>query len=146
MWPFCSFLGIAFIGVFLWVWLFFLLLILFLGILFVIMNSFIHTIMYYYYFRKEINHKYNPWWAILLTLAQISQMVHCILLITNSFWVLCLMACGPTSGSRVTRVTVWILGPWWLHVLACTAPTCICSVPSFTSDTFPRKKSRMNKI
>jgi hypothetical protein len=39
---------------------------------FIVMNSLIHTFMYYYYFQKELG--YSPWWALPLTIGQISQM------------------------------------------------------------------------
>ncbi|KAL9658643.1 hypothetical protein ABK040_006179 [Willaertia magna] len=42
------------------------------GFCFIIMNSAIHTVMYFYYMLKEMG--YNPSWSIVLTIGQISQM------------------------------------------------------------------------
>lgn len=53
------------------------------GICFIVMNAFIHTFMYYYYFLKTLG--YNPWWDTILTIGQISQMVFGI--IFNGSWV-----------------------------------------------------------
>lgn len=52
------------------------------GFCFILMNSLIHTFMYYYYFLKELG--YNPSWALPLTLGQISQMFFGILF--NGVW------------------------------------------------------------
>jgi len=53
------------------------------GLLFSIVNSCVHSFMYWYYFQKERG--YDPIWAKPLTIGQIMQMVFGLLL--NIFWV-----------------------------------------------------------
>jgi elongation of very long chain fatty acids protein 6 len=43
------------------------------GVWFGMINGFVHTIMYFYYFLTELG--YRPSWAVVITVIQISQMV-----------------------------------------------------------------------
>eukprot|EP00211_Chloroparvula_japonica_P014739 CAMPEP_0119131058 /NCGR_PEP_ID=MMETSP1310-20130426/9345_1 /TAXON_ID=464262 /ORGANISM="Genus nov. species nov., Strain RCC2339" /LENGTH=224 /DNA_ID=CAMNT_0007121611 /DNA_START=228 /DNA_END=902 /DNA_ORIENTATION=- len=116
------------------------------------LNCTVHVVMYYYYARRTVDRKWNPWWKSLLTTGQIIQFL--IVMFFLGSWAVYSLYLGIPPMPRINfndlRATAdWngpLVGNLWVHWLSIGIDTAFLTLFSnFFIQTYIKKKDNRSK-